>query len=388
MLLLADSARATDLPLKAPALKALYDWTGFYVGGHFGYGGASFGTATNPLPLEGEFLPHSATGLIGGYQVGYAREFANHVVLGFEADATFASPTDQAALGRTPPTPFNTTLDYVGTTRGRIGYAFDRWMPYFTGGFAWGHPRIDVNDGSGASVKHYQFGWTAGLGLEFAVSGNWSAKLEYDYVDLSRHFYDLSGFGLPGVNVDPRIHLAKVGLNYHFDDTLSAKPIASAAKPRLPESDDWNVHVQTTVLPQGPRSARPIPAPSACRPAARSRPPGPRLRFLVCGSGKAASSISTRSSRRALASTAHLGSPASPMAKRRRRARNIRGSARSATTSSRPSASAASRKTSPTDRTSWPASATSTASHSSLGGLPSATSSTTTPTRTTRARIS
>ena len=79
------------------------------------------------------------TGVIGGYQVGYNRELANRVVLGVEADATFTSPLDQAALGRMPPTPFNSTIDYVGTARGRIGYAFDRIMPYVTGGFAWGH---------------------------------------------------------------------------------------------------------------------------------------------------------------------------------------------------------------------------------------------------------
>jgi high affinity Mn2+ porin len=214
VLALAHPAAAADLPLKAPALKSVYDWTGFYVGGHFGYGGASFGSDTNPLPLQGVFFPHSPTGLIGGFQVGYNRELANHVVLGAEADTSFTSPIDQAALGGAP-TPFNATLDYVGTLRGRIGYAFGRWMPYVTGGFAWGHTHININDdpanGSGviSSVGHYQPGWTAGLGLEFAVSGNWTAELEYDYVDLARQAYDLSSFGLPGVSVDLRLHLAR-----------------------------------------------------------------------------------------------------------------------------------------------------------------------------------
>jgi high affinity Mn2+ porin len=148
-----------------------------------------------------------------------------------------------------PPSAFNTTLDYIGTVRGRIGYAFGRLMPYATGGFAWGHTHAEINDGSGAMVKHYQPGWTAGLGLEFAVSGNWGAKLEYDYVALSRQLFDLSGFGLANVNVDPRIHLAKIGLNYHFGDTPWIAP--APAKPLLPDSDNWNVHAQTTFLPQG-----------------------------------------------------------------------------------------------------------------------------------------
>ena len=73
------------------------------------------------------------------------------------------------------PAPFNTTLDYIGTVRGRVGYAFGTVMPYLTGGFAWGHSHIDINDAAEASVAspgQYQSGWTAGAGVEFAVSGN------------------------------------------------------------------------------------------------------------------------------------------------------------------------------------------------------------------------
>jgi len=241
------------MPLKAPALRSVYDWTGFYVGGHFGYGGGSLGPGTNPLPEQGVLFPHSVTGLIGGYQIGYNRELANRVVLGIEADSTFTSPLDHSAFGRMPPVPFNSTIDYVGTVRGRVGYAFDRIMPYVTGGFAWGHARVDINDGSGATIGHSQFGWTAGAGVEFAVSGDWSAKLEYEYVDLARQGYDLSGFLLPGVAIDPRIHLLKFGLNYHFGDT-PWNPTPRA--PLLPESDVWNVHAQTTFLPQGYPSFR------------------------------------------------------------------------------------------------------------------------------------
>ena len=252
MLVLPGAGVAADLPLKARAAKTVYEWTGFYVGGHFGYGDASFGPGTNPLPEQGVVLPHSATGLSGGYQLGYNRQLANRVVLGIEADATFTGPLDGPALARSP-VPFNTTLDYVGTVRGRVGYAFDRFMPYVTGGVAWGHTHINVNDADGVTplfpVGHYQTGWTAGLGLEYAVSGNWTAKAEYEYVDLSRKTYDLSGFGLGSVNVDPRIHLFKLGLNYQFGDT-PWMPVVGG-KTKLPESDDWNVHAQTTVLPQG-----------------------------------------------------------------------------------------------------------------------------------------
>src|SRR5215472_18937025 len=130
----ASAAHAADMPLKAPALKSVYDWTGFYVGGHFGYGAGSLGPGTNPLPEQGVLFPHSVTGLVGGYQIGYNRELANHVVLGIEADSTFTSPLDQAAVAQSID-PYNSTLDYIGTIRGRLGYASGRWMPFVTGGF-------------------------------------------------------------------------------------------------------------------------------------------------------------------------------------------------------------------------------------------------------------
>jgi high affinity Mn2+ porin len=263
-------ASAADMLLKAPALKkTVYDWTGFYVGGNFGYGGGNIGSNTNSLPLEGILLPQSSTGLIGGFQMGYNRQLANRVVLGVEADTAFTSPPDQAALGRMPPAAFNSSLDYVGTLRGRLGYAYGAWMPYVTGGWAWGHTHIGINDGSGSIIGHYQTGWTAGLGVEFAVSGNWTAKLEYDYVDLSGQVYDLSGFGLPNVNVAPHISLAKIGLNYQFGD-IPLKPVEQTA---LPQSDIWNVHAQTTFLPQGYPAFRA----AYTNPGTFSLPPGGQL---------------------------------------------------------------------------------------------------------------
>ena len=89
----------TGLPLKAPAHAAIYDWTGFYLGFHFGYGGGSLGPGTEPLPAQGLIFPHSITGLIGGHQAGYARRFSSRVVLGIEADATFPSTLDGPADG-------------------------------------------------------------------------------------------------------------------------------------------------------------------------------------------------------------------------------------------------------------------------------------------------
>jgi high affinity Mn2+ porin len=242
-------AAAADMSLKALAFKAVYSWTGFYLGGHVGYGGGSFGPATNPLPEQGVFFPHSITGLIGGYQAGYNRELANNVVLGVEADVSFGSPHD---VPRTVPAPFQTTFDFIATARGRIGYAAGTWMPYVTGGIAWGQTHVNLND-LGAVVPPKReiahVGWTAGIGVEFAVGGNWTAKVEYDYIDLARQTYDLTDVGLPRVNVDPNVHLFKVGLNYRLWETPPwAGPVPADERKALPESNDWNVHAQTTFL--------------------------------------------------------------------------------------------------------------------------------------------
>jgi high affinity Mn2+ porin len=249
-------AAAADLPasipIKAPVRAAIYNWTGFYVGGQVGYGGGSFGPGTNPIPDQAVFFPHSLTGLISGFQAGYNLQLPNRVVLGAEADVSFGSPLDRPKL---VPAPFNTTIDYYATARGRIGYAFGPILPYVTGGLAWGQTRANINAADGSLLSSRQLthvGWTTGLGIEMAVGGNWTTKIEYDYIDLARRTYGLGDAMLPDLNVDPRIHAIKVGLNHQLGDTPPWAP--SATSPingiQIPESPDWNVHAQTTFIAQ------------------------------------------------------------------------------------------------------------------------------------------
>ena len=74
---------------------------------------------------------------------------------------------------------------WLATFRGRLGYAFDRWLPYITAGGAYGNVKATTDPGPGlASASSSQFGWTGGVGLEYAFLGNWTAKIEYLYVDL------------------------------------------------------------------------------------------------------------------------------------------------------------------------------------------------------------
>ena len=250
-----ENALAADKPLawpvKAPRAVPAYDWTGLYVGGHVGYGGGSFGPGTNPLPQQGIFFPHSITGLIGGYQAGYNRQLANKWVLGVEADVSFPSPLDQPKL---VPAPFNTTLDYFGTVRGRVGYAFGTVLPYVTGGMAWGRTHVDLNNPAGEIVgmkARMHLGWVAGAGVEFAMGGNWTGKIEYNYLDLGARTYELGDVPLPNVTATPQVHAIKFGMNYRLWDTPPWIAGDAIKRPSLPESNDWNIHGQTTVITQG-----------------------------------------------------------------------------------------------------------------------------------------
>jgi len=224
-----------------------FDWAGLYVGSHVGYGGGAFGAGTNPLPLQGGLLPHSATGLIGGYQTGFNLPLANGWVAGLEADVSFMSPLDHPA--RTP-APFNTSLDYVATARGRIGYAFGAWLPYITAGAAWGRGFVDINNAAGeviATKERTHPGWVAGVGVEFALGGNWSGKVEYNHINLGARRYDLADMALPDVSAAQRLDVVKAGMNYRLWDG----PASAQSGIRLPESADWNVHGQTTFITQG-----------------------------------------------------------------------------------------------------------------------------------------
>ncbi len=218
-----------------------YDWTGFYIGGHFGYGSGSFGPGTHPFPGQGGLLPASVTGHIGGYQLGYNFQTNNRVVWGIEGDISFASPRDPF---ENQITPFTTSYNYIATVRPRVGYKVGTFLPYVTGGLAWGATKVDQLDSNGATVGEHSethIGWAVGAGLEWPVTGNWTGKFEYNYVDLGSQNYALP----TPFSVDPKVHLFKLGLNYQLNPARSASAAAS------PDMDGWSIHGQTTFLPQG-----------------------------------------------------------------------------------------------------------------------------------------
>jgi outer membrane immunogenic protein len=195
------------MPARAPAMVIpVYNWSGFYLGINGGYGwGRSNWTAygTNSSP---------SGGLVGG-TIGYNwQAFGSPAVFGLEGDIGW-SGIKGSFVSATCPTGCETKNDWLGTVRGRLGYAFDRWMPYITGGLAVGG--VHANQTGFAGASETKAGWTAGGGVEAAIVANWTAKVEYLYVDLGSIGCAAGSCSLP-TNVDFRTHVVRAGLNYRF----------------------------------------------------------------------------------------------------------------------------------------------------------------------------
>ena len=215
------AAQAADMPIKQPYYKgpprsvvSYYNWTGFYAGINAGYG---FGTATWSAAPTANSKPK---GMLVGGTVGYNWQ-AGAIVYGIEGDFNWSDVKGDAtcAVGIT----CETKSDWLATFRGRVGYAFDRWLPYVTGGGAYGNVKATVSipiAGLAASSSSDQFGWTIGGGLEYAFLGNWTAKIEYLYVDLG----SFNTGPAPIVNnVSFKENIVRAGLNYKFSGPIFSR---------------------------------------------------------------------------------------------------------------------------------------------------------------------
>lgn len=274
-------------PIVAPAIAG---WSGVYGGINAGYGVGNVNNYTNEttafpgyngplgnLPPSLVSAMHSSDlgyvgGALAGGQVGYNHVFANHVMLGAEADMNWAdvynntSPTDTGNVEVDQTGALSSTseyrrvgLDWVGTVRMRLGYDMGRFLPYVTGGFAYGglsssiksaqysftniaptpgaNPVLTGNGNLSNGNNHsVSLGWALGAGAEYMVTDNWSVKGEYLYTQLQgvttymnsksteaslTKTYTSENTGSFGV------HQARVGLNYHTD-WLAWKPVVAA----------------------------------------------------------------------------------------------------------------------------------------------------------------
>jgi len=201
----ATSAVAADLPrampTKAPAIFAPgYSWTGFYLGVN---GGGAFGRSD----WSGFGNDTNVSGGLVGVTAGYNWQ-SGQWVFGLEGDIDWSS-IKGSFTNAACPTGCETKNSWLGTARGRLGYAFDRVMPYITGGAAFGD--VKATQAGVGSVSDTNVGWTAGAGVEWAAISNWTAKIEYLYVDLASN-----PFSITGVSNGYRFGEIRAGVNYHF----------------------------------------------------------------------------------------------------------------------------------------------------------------------------
>ena len=217
---------AADLPRAAPApvyVAPVWTWTGFYIGAHAGYGGNEFEYLFNApaIPISGTTSVTSSGEFAGG-QIGYNWQSGNWV-FGIEADIAWAAIKAEVTAASGPVTATaGSELEWFGTVRGRLGYTWDRFMLYATGGYAYGSVKNSatalaafvVPVGAVASVSTTRSGWTVGGGFEYGLTPNWSVKTEYLYIDLGRDTI----FSSPifSIDEDTTVHTIKAGVNYRF----------------------------------------------------------------------------------------------------------------------------------------------------------------------------
>jgi len=241
----ADLARRPVAPAPAP-LPPAYSWTGFYLGGHAGAGWGNHDgsavaiTGTGTTAASGVVGSESNVGFIGGAQGGFNYALTPNWMLGVEGDFTWTdiSTSQSAGLltagGVAVPgsVAFTRDLNWLASVRGRLGYTWDRFMVYGTGGAAWADydgtafATLATGAVAGGSVSDKtRSGWVAGGGVEWAIpsfwfAGDWTARVEYLHYDFSSD--SPSAVFVPGPGTatfsfgDPTVDVVRAGLSYKF----------------------------------------------------------------------------------------------------------------------------------------------------------------------------
>jgi outer membrane immunogenic protein len=215
----------------APALAAepyappVYDWSGFYVGVHAGYGWADtdfdYEADANPgviVPFEWE-----SDGALGGGQIGYNFQTGGFV-FGVEVDVSAMDMSEtvdfDALFGVGSDTVIESSFGWLATIRGRVGYAFDNFLIYGTGGYVTGEGESEGTSTSGGVTTTFSEdsdfdGWTAGGGVEVGFTENLSLKAEYLYIELDDET-QRDRTDTATITTGSEAHMARIGLNYRF----------------------------------------------------------------------------------------------------------------------------------------------------------------------------
>jgi outer membrane immunogenic protein len=255
-IIMAGPALAADIAprmsVKAPVVAAVpYSWSGCYVGGHVGAGwsrtnffdpgvDAGFGPSGTIGPAGTSLGVDSGAGVIGGAQAGCDYQFASNWVIGIGGDFSAADLrgvlNDPFFGGKNgQPATLSSRTEWIASVTGRLGYTWDHVLVYGKGGAAFSRDRYSLQNfvgfgpgfcvngvtfvGCNATTSADRFGWTAGVGVEWAFAPNWSALLEYDHYGFGSKdvlFVDPNAVFAAPMSIKQNIDVVKVGINYRF----------------------------------------------------------------------------------------------------------------------------------------------------------------------------
>jgi high affinity Mn2+ porin len=244
---------ADIMPLKAPSAAAAYDWSGFYFGGNIAYRhGNTTATLADPVPAS---WSNGFGCLYAGVQAGYNFMVRPRVLLGVEADISFANylgRDDEVTSRVTPVQLLSDKIDYIATLRGRVSYTFDHWLIYATAGLAVSGARVlQALPGAAEDNKalRTRIGGALGAGVEVAVAPGWSTRLEYLYTPFGGISADLPA----GTHYESAFdaHALRLGLNRKLDWPQVEESWRKGESPLAAEFPSWGLHGQTTLIEQG-----------------------------------------------------------------------------------------------------------------------------------------
>jgi high affinity Mn2+ porin len=234
-----------SVPATADAGNALY------VGGHGGYSrGRGTDTLFAPAPSHQR---NALSSTYGGMQIGYRYLSPSRLLLGVETDLSFPSFLEDGVLATRDVAHGVITdkIDDIATLRGRLGYAFDRWLLYGTGGAAWSQARFLDTPALSSDPEerlHTRGGWVLGIGADLPLTAEWAARLEYSF----DRFGSVTSAVPSGARYSSAFDLQtlRLGLNREFNwPHREALPPPQDA--RTATAIDWNVHGQFTFIEQG-----------------------------------------------------------------------------------------------------------------------------------------
>jgi outer membrane immunogenic protein len=253
---IAVPASAADLPRKGPAVAPvavapIFNWTGFYIGGHIGWAHTDKEINHNfdPLFFDVHRRDHEMDGFLGGGQIGFNWQ-TGALVFGvegqfswvdFDNDDRCFTHRDRVIGGvvvvGAGDVHCGHKADWLATAAVRLGFAANNWLFYVKGGAAFIDEsfRFHAPGFSGAFVVNgngddTEVGWMVGVGFEYGFTPNWSAKIEYNFMDFGDrdfHFRDTVFLNDHRINIEQQVHVVKFGINYRFGGKAPVAPVTA-----------------------------------------------------------------------------------------------------------------------------------------------------------------